>query len=164
MTVKLQAGIEILRKHFEVDVFEKKEPISRDELIKRATGCDGLLPLLTDPIDAKIMDITGIKAIANMAVGYDNIDITAANERGIPVSNTPGVLTEATADLTFALILAVSRRIVEADKYLREGKWIGWDPILLLGGDFANRTLGIIGLGRIGKAVASMTSRASLSR
>ena len=118
-----EPGLEILRKHFEVDVFEEKHPISRVELIERASGCDGLLPLLTDPIDAEIMDETGIKAIANYAVGYDNINISAATERKIPVTNTPGVLTDATADLTFALILAVSRRIVEADN-IQLGKGI----------------------------------------
>ncbi len=149
-----ESGLEILRENFEVDVFEGDSPISREELIKRAKGCEGILPLLTDSIDADIMDKTGIKAIANFAVGIDNVDISAATKRTIPVTNTPGVLTDATADLTFALILAISRRIVESDKYLREGKWKGWDPLLLLGGDFVGKTLGIIGFGRIGKAVA----------
>jgi glyoxylate reductase len=149
-----QPGLDILNKHFEVDIYEGDSPISREELIERAKGCDGLLSLLTDTIDAEIMDKTGIRAIANYAVGYDNVDVPAATERKIPLTNTPGVLTNATADLTFALILSVSRRIVEADKYLREGKWKGWDPTLLLGGDFVDKTLGIIGMGRIGKAVA----------
>jgi len=149
-----EPGLEILRKNFEVDVFEGDCPIEREELIERAKGCDGILPLLTDTIDANIMDKTGIKAIANFAVGYDNVDVSAATKRKIPVTNTPGVLTNATADLTFALILAISRKIVESDKYLREGKWKGWDPLLLLGGDFVGKTLGIIGFGRIGKAVA----------
>lgn len=149
-----ESGLEILRENFEVDVFEGDSPISCEELIKRAKGCEGILPLLTDSIDADIMDKTGIKAIANFAVGIDNVDISAATKRTIPVTNTPGVLTDATADLTFALILAISRRIVESDKYLREGKWKGWDPLLLLGGDFVGKTLGIIGFGRIGKAVA----------
>ncbi|MCE7747349.1 MAG: D-glycerate dehydrogenase [Candidatus Heimdallarchaeota archaeon] len=149
-----EPGLEILRENFEVDVFEGDSPISREELIERAKGCDGILPLLTDSIDADIMDKTGIKAIANYAVGIDNIDVFAATKRKISVTNTPGVLTDATADLTFALILAISRRIVESDKYLREGRWKGWDPLLLLGGDFVGKTLGIIGFGRIGKAVA----------
>jgi len=149
-----QKGLDILSKEFEVEVFEGDEPISKEELIKRAKDCDGLLSLLSDPIDEEVIDQTGIKAIANYAVGYDNIAVATATKRKIPVTNTPGVLTEATADLTFALILAVSRRIVEADKYLRSGKWTGWGPILLLGGDFANKTIGIIGLGRIGTAVA----------
>ena len=149
-----QEGLDILAKEFEVDVYDGNLPISREELIKRAKGCDGLLPLLTDKIDEEVMDLTRIKAIANYAVGYDNIDISAAIKRKIPVTNTPGVLTEATADLTLALVLAVSRRIVEADRYLRDGRWKGWDPILFLGGDFNGKTLGIVGLGRIGRAVA----------
>ena len=149
-----EPGLEILRKNVEVDVFEGDSPISREELIKRAKGCEGILPLLTDTIDADIMDKTGIKAIANFAVGYDNVDVFAATKRKISVTNTPGVLTDATADLTFALILAISRKIVESDKYLREGRWKGWDPLLLLGGDFVGKILGIIGFGRIGKAVA----------
>jgi len=149
-----ETGLEILRKNFEVDVFEGDSPISREELIKRANGCEGILPLLTDTIDADIMDKTGMKAIANFAVGIDNIDVFAATKKKILVTNTPGVLTDATADLTFALILAISRKIVESDKYLREGRWKGWDPLLLLGGDFVGKTLGIIGFGRIGKAVA----------
>jgi glyoxylate reductase len=149
-----QAGLDILQRNFEVDIYEGDSPISRKELLERAQDCDGLLPLLTDIIDSEVMDVTGVKAIANYAVGYDNIDIKAATDRKIPITNTPGVLTDATADLTFALILAVSRRIVEADKYLREGRWKGWDPMLLLGGDFKGKTLGIVGLGRIGQAVA----------
>lgn len=149
-----EQGLDILRKHFEVDVYEGDKPISREDLIQKAKGCDGILSLLTDKIDAKIMDKTGIKAISNMAVGYDNIDVKAATERKLPVCNTPGVLTDATADLTFALMLSLSRRIVEADKYLREGNFLGWDPMLCLGGDFKDKTLGIIGFGRIGKAVA----------
>ncbi len=149
-----EEGIQILSEHFDVEIFPKKRPISKEEILVGAKGCDGLLPLLTDTIDAEIMDETGVKAIANMAVGYDNIDIKAATERKLPVCNTPGVLTDATADLTFALILSVSRRIVEADKYLREGKFVGWDPMLCLGGDFKEKTLGIIGFGRIGNAVA----------
>ena len=149
-----QVGIDILEKHYEVDIFPKKRPISKEEMIAGAKDCDGLLPLLTDKVDSEIMDETGIKAIANYAVGVDNIDIQAATARKIPITNTPGVLTDATADITWALMLGVSRRIVEADKYMREGNFVGWDPMLLLGGDFASRTLGIIGLGRIGQAVA----------
>ncbi|MHA2357766.1 MAG: 2-hydroxyacid dehydrogenase [Candidatus Heimdallarchaeaceae archaeon] len=147
-------GLDILREHFEVDVFSEKRLISREEILERAKGCDGLLPLLTDTIDSEIMDKTGIKVISNYAVGYDNINIEAATKRKIPVTNTPGVLTDATADLTWSLILGISRRIVEADKFTREGKFYGWDPMLCLGGDFKGKTLGIVGLGRIGKAVA----------
>ncbi|NPD89941.1 MAG: D-glycerate dehydrogenase [Asgard group archaeon] len=149
-----QAGIDILKEHFEVTVFPEKRPIKKRELKKLAKGCDGLIPLLTDRVDAEIMDKTGIKAISNYAVGVDNIDIEAATARKIPVMNTPGVLTNATADLTFSLILGTARRLVEADNFLRTGKWNGWDPLLLLGGDVTGKTLGIVGLGRIGKAVA----------
>jgi len=149
-----EAGIKELEKHYKVEIFQEDRPITKKELIKLAKGADGLLCLLTDKIDAEIMDQTGIKAIANYAVGYDNIDIMAATKRKIPVTNTPGVLTEATADLTWALILAVSRRIVEADRFVREGNFRGWEPRLFLGGDFYGKTIGIIGMGRIGKAVA----------
>ncbi|MHA1667138.1 MAG: 2-hydroxyacid dehydrogenase [Candidatus Heimdallarchaeaceae archaeon] len=149
-----EEGIKILQKHFETSIFPKKRPIKKEEMIQGAKGCDGLIPLLTDRVDAEIMDETGIKAIANYAVGYDNIDIQAAIERKIPVTNTPGVLTDATADLTWALILSVSRRIVEADQFTRKGLFVGWDPMLLLGGDFKEKTLGIVGFGRIGQAVA----------
>jgi glyoxylate reductase len=149
-----QQGIEILKEDFEVSIFPENRPIKKKELRRMAKGCDGLIPLLTDRVDAEIMDKTGIKAISNYAVGVDNIDIEAASARKIPVMNTPGVLTNATADLTFSLILGTARRIVEADNFLRTGKWNGWDPLLLLGGDISGKTLGIIGLGRIGKAVA----------
>ena len=149
-----EKALKILEEHFDVSVFPEKRPITKKEIIRFAKGYDGLLPLLTDEVDDKVMEKTGIKAIANFAVGVDNIDIEAATTRKIPVTNTPGVLTDATADLTWALILAVTRRIVEADNYLRSGRWKGWDPLLLLGGDLRDKTLGIIGLGRIGRAVA----------
>ncbi len=149
-----EKALRILEEHFDVTVFPEKRPITKKEIMRSAKGYDGLLPLLTDEVDEKVMEKTGIKAIANFAVGVDNIDIEAATARKIPVTNTPGVLTDATADLTWALILAVTRRIVEADNYLRTGRWKGWDPLLLLGGDLREKTLGIIGLGRIGRAVA----------
>lgn len=149
-----EKALKILEENFEVTVFPEKRPITKKEIMRLAKGYDGILPLLTDEIDEKVMEKTGIKAIANFAVGVDNIDIKAASARKIPVTNTPGVLTDATADLTWALILAVTRRIVEADNYLRSGRWKGWDPLLLLGGDLRDKTLGIIGLGRIGRAVA----------
>ncbi|MHA1203119.1 MAG: 2-hydroxyacid dehydrogenase [Candidatus Heimdallarchaeaceae archaeon] len=153
-----QIGIDILQQNYEVEIFPEKRPITKDEMISGAKDCDGLLPLLTDKVDAEVMDETGIKAIANYAVGVDNIDLAAATQRNIPVTNTPGVLTDATADLTWALLLSVSRRIVEADRYLREGNFVGWDSMLYLGGDFAGCTIGIIGLGRIGQAVARRAS------
>ena len=120
-----------------------------------AKDCDILLPLLTDTIDAALMDsLPKLAMISNYAVGYNNIDVGAATKRGIIVTNTPGVLTDATADLTFTLLLCAARRIVEADKYTREGKFRGWEPMLFLGREIAHKTLGIVGLGRIGSAVA----------
>jgi lactate dehydrogenase-like 2-hydroxyacid dehydrogenase len=123
-------------------------------------GVEGILCVLTDRIDANLMDAAGkqLKVISQMAVGYDNIEVAAAQERGIPVGNTPGVLTEATADLTLALLLAHTRRIVESVEYIRTGKWRTWEPMALLGADLSGATLGIVGLGRIGKAVARRAS------
>ncbi|MCK4845038.1 MAG: D-glycerate dehydrogenase, partial [Candidatus Heimdallarchaeota archaeon] len=124
-----QDGLRLLKEMFEVEIFKHDRPITKKELLEQARGSDGLLCLLTDKIDEEIIETLGIKAIANYAVGVDNIDVKAATERNIPVTNTPGVLTEATADLTFALLLAVSRRIVEADKYVRDGNFKGWEPM-----------------------------------
>ena len=128
-----QQGIDILEEHFEVSVFPEKRPIKKKELKRYAKGCDGIIPLLTDRVDAEIMDKTGIKAISNYAVGVDNIDIEAATARKIPVMNTPGVLTNATADLTLPF-LGLTYKVYS--------------------GDVSGKTLGIVGLGRIGKAVA----------
>jgi glyoxylate reductase len=116
---------------------------------------DGIVCLLTDPIDAHLIDAAqSLRVISNVAVGYDNIDVAAATVRGIPVGNTPGILTETTADLAFALILAAARRVTEAERFLRDGKWRTWDPNLLLGYDVHGATLGIVGYGKIGRAVA----------
>lgn len=137
-----------------LDVWEHDIPIPREELLRRIPGKTGLLCLLTDPVDAALMDAAGgLRIIANYAVGYDNIDLAAAQARGIVVTNTPGVLTDATADLTWALLFAAARRIVEADAFVRGGSWRGWDPNLMLGHDITGRTLGIVGAGRIGTAV-----------
>jgi glyoxylate reductase len=117
---------------------------------------DGLLCLLTDKIDGEVMDEAGpqLKVISNHAVGFDNIDVPAATARNIPVGNTPDVLTDATADFAFALMMAVARRIPEAERYVHAGKWKTWGPMLLLGADLKGATLGLIGFGRIGKAMA----------
>jgi glyoxylate reductase len=116
---------------------------------------DGLVSLLTDKIDGAVMDAgPRLKVLSNMAVGVDNVDVPAATRRKLPVGNTPGVLTDATADQTFALLLAAARRVVEGEKYVRSGKWVTWGPQLLLGADFVGATLGIVGFGRIGQAVA----------
>jgi lactate dehydrogenase-like 2-hydroxyacid dehydrogenase len=130
------------------------------ELLEKINGCDAILSLLTDKIDDAALDAAGpqLKIVANMAVGFDNIDLTAATARGVMATNTPGVLTEATADHAWALLFAVARRIPESEKFLRAGKFKSWGPLLFLGGDVTGRTLGIIGAGRIGHAVA-MKSR-----
>jgi len=132
-----------------------ERPLTKKEIIQKIKSCNGIISMLSDRIDAEVMDAAPqLKIISNYAVGYDNIDLPAARIRNIVVTHTPGVLTETTADLTWALLLSVSRRVVEADTYLRRQKWTGWAPTLLLGADLFGKTLGIIGLGRIGKAVA----------
>lgn len=144
-----------LAQHVAIDQWPGDLPPPYDELTRRAASADGIICLLTDRIDAALLAAApSLRAIANVAVGYDNIDVAAATARGIPVGNTPGVLTETTADLAFALILACARRIVEADRFLRDGRWRTWDPNLLLGHDVFGATLGIVGYGKIGRAVA----------
>jgi glyoxylate reductase len=139
----------------EVDVWPEPHPPPPDALAAGVRGADAVLCLLTDRIDAQLLDeAPGLRAIANYAVGTDNIDLDAATARGIPVGNTPDVLTETTADLAFGLMLAIARRLVEGDRYVREGRWGAWSPDLLLGRDLHAATLGIVGFGRIGKAVA----------
>jgi len=148
-------ALKLLKEHARVEVHSGDQPPERDELIERVKDSHGLVTLLTDPIDAELISQgENLIVISNVAVGYDNIDIEAATKRGIYVTNTPGVLDDATADLTFALLLAVARRIPEADSYVRSGLWRGWEPGLLLGSDLKGKTLGIIGLGRIGTEVA----------
>lgn len=150
--------MELLRNAREIEelrVNQYDRPVSRSELLEGARWCDVLVSQLIDRIDAQVFDANPrIKLIANYAVGFDNIDVVEASRRRIPVSNTPGVLTETTADLTWALIMAIARRVIEADTYMRTGKYKGWAPMLLLGQDVCGKTLGIVGLGRIGFAVA----------
>ena len=131
-------------------------PPPRDELLRRVEGIDGLLALLTDRVDDELLDVAGprLKVVSNLAVGFDNIDLAACARRGIPVGNTPGVLTEATADLAFALLLAVARRLPESATLVTQDRWLTWDPMLLLGRDVSGATLGIVGFGRIGREVA----------
>jgi len=140
----------------EVKMWDKEEePVPREILEKEVQDVEGLYCLLTESIDRPLLELgTKLKIVSNMAVGYNNIDVAAATERGIMVTNTPGVLTETTADLTFALLMAASRRLVEASDYLREGKWKTWSPMQLTGQDIYGATLGIFGLGRIGEALA----------
>jgi glyoxylate reductase len=149
-------GLDPVKEACQADIWPEELPPSRDVLLERVRGMDGLLCLLTDRIDGELMDAAGpeLKVISNHAVGFDNIDVAAATQRGIPVGNTPGILTDATADMAFALMMAAGRRVVEAEKFLRAGKWKTWGPSLLLGVDFAKATLGIVGFGRIGHAVA----------
>jgi glyoxylate reductase len=130
-------------------------PMPRETVLELITDCDGLMPMITDKVDRELLDrAPKLRMIANYGVGYDNIDVPAASERGIWVSNTPGVLTDATADLTFALILAVARRVVEGDARIRMGRFTFWAPLLFLGTEVSGKTLGIVGLGKIGLAVA----------
>ncbi|WP_024983088.1 2-hydroxyacid dehydrogenase [Brevibacillus borstelensis] len=138
-----------------VDVWEEDRPCPREILLEKAERADGLLAMLTDRVDEELLSrAKRLKVVANMAVGYDNIDVTAAKKRGIQVTNTPDVLTEATADLTFALLMAAARRITEANRFLLAGQWTSWSPTLLAGQNVYNATLGIVGMGRIGEAVA----------
>lgn len=139
----------------DVDLWPGETPPPYEELVHRTADADGLICMLTDRVDAALIAAAPhLKVISQMAVGYDNIDVSAATAREIPVGNTPGVLTEATADLTFALILAVTRRIVESERFVREGKWKTWDPGALLGFELNGARLGIVGFGKIGRAVA----------
>ena len=150
------AGLNLIYEECEVDLWDKDLPPSKEELLDHVRGVDGILSLLSDPIDAEVIQAAGenLMVISNYAVGYNNIDTQVATERKIAVGNTPGVLTEATADFAFALMMSAGRRVVEAEKHVRAGKWKTWGPSTLLGVDFAGATLGIIGFGRIGKAMA----------
>jgi len=150
-----EAGLELLKKEHEVDVYQYDRIPTKEEIIKGLKGKDGLLCLLSDPIDEEVINSNPkLKMISNYAVGYDNIDVKAATKRGIPISNTPGVLTDATAEMAWALLFSVARRMVEGDSFARSGKFNGWGPMLMLGQGVSNKTLGIIGTGRIGAAVA----------
>jgi glyoxylate reductase len=149
-------GLDIVQEFCEADIWPEELPPTRDELLRRARGVDGILSLLTDKIDGEVMDAAGpgLKVISNHAVGFDNVDVPAATRRGIPVGNTPGILTDATADMAFALLMSAARRVVEGVKFVKDGKWKTWAPSLLLGADFVGATLGLVGFGRIGQAVA----------
>lgn len=152
-----EPGMALIRARYPAfDLWQAELPPSPAELRQHSAGTHGLLCLLTDRIDAALLDAIGpqLRVISSMSVGVDHIDIPAATARGIPVGNTPGVLTDATADQAFALLLAAARRLTEAERFLRAGKWVTWSPSLLLGADLAGATLGIIGFGRIGQAVA----------
>ena len=148
-------ALDKLKKFFDVEINSENRVLTKKELIKKVKGKDALLCLLSDKVDSDVIKSNPeIKVISNCAVGFDNIDVKTANAYRIPVCNTPGILTETTADMTWALMLSVARRVVESDKFNRAGKFKGWDLMLFLGGDVYGKTLGVIGAGRIGTAVA----------
>ena len=147
--------VERLRAHVEVDLNEGPDDLTRDELLRRVAGKQALMAVLTNTVDATLLDAgRELRIVANIAVGYDNVDIAAAAARGIVVTNTPDVLTEAVADFTMALILAVTRRVGEGERLLRSGRWTGWALDFMLGMELRGKQLGIVGCGRIGQAVA----------
>jgi len=156
-------AVELLRRRCEVDYEATDEGLTPEELLSRARAKQALVSQLTDRLDETVIaQLEGVRVIANVAVGYDNIDVAAATRRGIMVTNTPGVLTETTADLAFALLMAAARRIVEAHKFVHSGQWKCWTIDLLAGQDIHHQTLGIFGMGRIGQAVARRASGFSM--
>ncbi len=150
-----EAGLARLRASFDVTVHPGMKPMRRPELARRMAGCEAMIAMLTDRIDADLLaEARDLKVVANYAVGYDNIDVEAATRLGIRVTHTPGALTKATAEIAFALLITLTRRILTADQFVRAGRFTGWDPMLLRGDELAGRTLGIIGMGRIGREMA----------
>jgi glyoxylate reductase len=151
-----ERGLRIIKEKFDAEVWPNYAPPPKKLIIEKAAKVDALATLLSDKIDAEVFDTApNLKIVAQMAVGFDNVDVAEATKRGIYVTNTPGVLTETTADFAWALLMAVTRRVVEADKYVRSGQWkVGWHPMMLQGRDIYGATLGIVGLGRIGCAIA----------
>jgi len=155
VTRRLPIALEQLQQIADVEVWSERQPPPYDVLLEKIEAIDGLLCLLTDRIDRQAIEAgTSLKVISQMAVGYDNIDIPTATARHLPVGHTPDVLTDATADFAWTLLMTAARRVVEADRFVRAGQWQTWEPDLLLGPDIAGATLGIVGLGRIGQAVA----------
>ncbi|HET9017841.1 MAG TPA: D-glycerate dehydrogenase [Thermomicrobiaceae bacterium] len=151
-----EAGLGLLRAAADVDVWTDPLPPSRAELLRIGSGCDGLLTLLTDPVDGDLLDaLTTVRVVSNFAVGYDNIDVPACTAHGVAVCTTPDVLTETTADYAFGLLMAVARRVVDGARAASGGAWRTWEPMGFLGPDIHGATLGIVGMGRIGSAVAA---------
>jgi glyoxylate reductase len=149
------AALERLQAGHDVDVWDDNAPPPREVLLERSADADGLLTIITEKVDAELFDAApSVKAVANLAVGRDNIDLAEAARRGIAIGNTPGVLTDATADIAFALLLGIARRINEGERQVRNGEWVPWYPTHMVGGDTADTTLGIVGWGRIGQAMA----------
>jgi len=151
-----ERGLKIIKESFDAEVWPEYSPPPKEVIIKKVADIDALVPLLSDKIDAQVFDAAPkLKIVAQMAVGFDNIDLKEAIKRGIHVTNTPGVLTETTADFAWALLMAVARRVVEADRYIRNGEWkASWHPSMLVGRDVYGATIGVVGAGRIGSAVA----------
>ncbi|MCO1337428.1 D-glycerate dehydrogenase [Kocuria polaris] len=151
-----EAALEMLRAEHDVDAWDGSESIGRDELLSRVAGADAVVSLLTERIDGELLDAAGpqLKVVANVAVGYDNIDVPACRERGVVATNTPGVLTEATADIAFGLILMATRRLGEGERLIRSGEAWKWGMFFLLGSGLQGKTLGIVGMGGIGQATA----------
>lgn len=150
-----EAPRKLLEQHFEVEYWNASERPSRAELLKRVEGKDALICLLTEKINDELLDAgPKLRVVANVAVGFDNIDLTACTRRKIPASNTPGVLDETTADFAWTLLMAVARRLLEGEELMRSGKWMGWNLDQLCGADIWGKTLGLLGFGRIGRAVA----------
>ncbi|MCE1252855.1 MAG: D-glycerate dehydrogenase [Anaerolineae bacterium] len=156
----LPEGLKLISDFCEMDLWPGDLPPQRADLLKHVPGVEGILSLLTDRLDGEILDAAGagLKVISNYAVGYDNIDVALASARKIAVGNTPGVLTDATADFAFSLLLAAARRVVEADRQVRSGQWKTWGPSILLGTSLYGTTLGLVGFGRIGQAMAKRAS------
>jgi glyoxylate reductase len=148
--------IEPLNNEFEVEMWDKEDvPVPRDILLEKANEASALITMLSDKVDTELLEhAPSLKVVANLAVGYDNIDLKAAKQKEVVICNTPDVLTDTTADLTFALLMTAARRIVEADRYIKEGQWKSWSPLLLAGADIHHKTIGIVGMGSIGEAVA----------
>ena len=151
-----ERGLKIIKKYFDTEVWTEYAPPPKKLIIEKAKNVDALAPLLSDKIDAEVFDAAPkLKIVAQMAVGFDNIDVQEATKRGIYVTNTPEVLTDTTADFAWALLMAIARRVVEADKYVRTGQWkVGWHPSMMQGRDIHGATIGIVGAGRIGFGVA----------
>src|SRR5437762_7538055 len=150
-----EVGLQRIKQECEAEIWTDPLPPPYAVLRQKVAGCEGLVALLTDKIDAALLDAAPrLKVVSNFAVGFNNIDVPACTERGICVGNTPGVLTDATADMAFCLLIAAARRVVEGHAYTRAGRWKTWEPLGHLGQDLAGRTLGVLGMGRIGFALA----------
>ena len=151
-----ERGLKMIRQHFDTEVWPEYAPPPKKTIIEKARTVDALVTLLSDKIDAEVFDVAPkLKIVSQLAVGFDNVDIPEATKRGIYVTNTPEVLTDTTADFAWALLLAVARRVAEADKYVRTGQWkVGWHPNMMAGRDVYGTTIGVVGAGRIGYAVA----------